>query len=224
MIGYRCVVAVLTCHDNSKRLPGKVFAPFAGINLFSHTVGKLLACEYIDAIVVDTPHPEVCMEYVYHPRVVYHQRAANLCGDTIPVLDVLKGCRTLDAVHDDSYVVWVDFTKPLTPLETINLVIETAAAGNYDSVFTVKPLRGNLMGSAAVCSQLKPAEERKYLYWGAVRIRTKAALDNATSGTWGEGKRHVDLPIIQDWEVDIDYPHDLVTARAIYDFQKRGTV
>lgn len=228
MIKQHKVFAVLTCNDNSKRLPGKVFARFAGSNLFEHAIKKLQACGYIDAIVVDTPHPEKCDAHLSKvkpsPPLVYNVREKDLCGDTVPILDVLKGCKALEVLDDTDFVVWVDFTKPLTPPETINTVIEAAAGSGWDSVFTVKRLRGNLLGSAAVCTQLKPKEEERLLYWGAVRLRTYAALKTAQPKTWGEGKRHVNLPIIGDWEVDIDYPHDLVAARAMYDYLNGGGV
>lgn len=216
MIGNRKVYAVLTVSDNSKRLPGKVYADFGGKSLLQHTVDKLNQCRYIDDIIIDSPDTVVKIKDSLYVRSV---RDATLSGDSVPVLPVLQeAIRNVEEELDigcRDFIVWVDFTKPLTPIETLNKCIEVAYGNDYDSVATVKPVRGNLLGDEAICSQMKPESEKRYKYWGAVRLRTWFTLETAELGTWGYGLKHKDLPIINDWEVDVDYPHDLVQARAI---------
>lgn len=218
MIGNRRVVAVLTVSDNSKRLPGKTYADFGGTTLLQHTINKIVQCPYIDELLIDSPDDDLKVD-VKKVLFVRSIRPKDLAGDSIPILPVLQqAVRSVEEELDIGYrdfIVWVDFTKPLTPLETLNKCIEVAYGNDYDSVATVKPVRGNLLGDEAICSQMKPEAERKYLYWGAVRLRTWFTLETAGRGTWGYGERHKDLPIINDWEVDVDYPHDLVQARAI---------
>jgi len=228
MIGDKKVIAVLTVTDNSKRFPGKTFAEFGGHPLLWNTLNKILfKCKYIDTVVIDSPHPDKIADKISHYNArdlcKFIKRKPDLSSDNVPILTVLKSFRDFSFKIDPTlkrsdYIVWVDYTKPLTSVETIETCIEVAYGNGYDSVATVKPLRGNLLGDEAVCSQLKPDKEKRFLYFGAVRLRTVETLFNAELGTWGYGKKHRDLPIIKDWEMDIDYEHDLVQARALYKY------
>lgn len=211
------VVAILTVLDNSKRFPGKTFAPFGNGTLISHTIDKIRATRYIDYGLISTDvgdgwTDDVSDEFIIIPR------PSHLMGDSIPILPVVQDAAQWIQEEEPVLTVWIDYTKPLTPIASIEQCIEVAWGNGYDSVFTVRPLRGALVDDEAICSQLKP--EQRFQHFGACRVRTLDCLKAAQLGTWGTGKRHKNLPIVKDWEIDVDYEYDIVQARAVYDWGK----
>jgi N-acylneuraminate cytidylyltransferase len=207
-------IGIITLRDGSQRIKNKNMKILNGKYLWQWVFDEAKKSKCIDKIVASTS----CEEYEFilrqHCEVI--ERPKELSEDNVPILPVLKHAVTcMSELKKDDYIIHLDVTKPLTKVKKIDAVIRIAEHEKYDSIFTIKTLRGNLLGDKAVCSQLKPKEEIKYLYFGAIRLRTVETIEKAELGTWGYGEKHIDLPIINDWEVDVDYPHDFITAEAL---------
>ena len=210
---HKCFI-VLTSKRNNTRFPDKNISDCAGKPLYRWAVDACLRADYIDRI-YHISDDERMKGYLERLGIANIHEPDELCAPHVPILSVLKHTLNFIPAEDDDFIIWVDISKPLTRAWHINEVIGTAGAGGWDSVFTVKRLRYNLIGDAAVVSQLKPEKETRYIYFGAVRLRTARTLRDAEDGTWGTGANHLDLPICEDFEIDVDYPHDLIMADAL---------
>jgi CMP-N-acetylneuraminic acid synthetase len=129
-------------HD-SERVPGKNYRPFAGVPLYHHIVISLLACPYIEEVVIDTDSP-VIMEDAsqYFSQVRLIERPDHLRTGTTPMNDVLR--HDVTQVKSD-YYLQTHSTNPLLRTETIRKAIETfLSPGDHDSLFGVTRLQTRL--------------------------------------------------------------------------------
>lgn len=214
--GKRCL-ALITTRSGSKRVVNKCFRDMNGLPMVEYVIRQCKKSKYIDSIYHSSSDEEYKNKIQKYGCLTI-DRPHQLSGDNIPILPVIKNAIENIDCNDSDYIVHVDFSKPLTKSRTIDMCIEKAEEG-YDSVFTVKELSENLLGDSAVCYQMKPEREKKYIYFGAVRVRTKKTIEEAENGTWGTGKRHLDYPIIKKWEIDVNDEIDFIIAEALI---KRG--
>lgn len=215
MIGGRKVFALIMIRDGSQRIPDKNMKEMCGRPLTKIAVDNCNASQYVDEIYVSTSSKRY-KDIVRGWGCKVIDRPKELSEPTIPNLPVYKHAAEAnpDWANTD-FVVHVDVCKPLTTFEHIDAVIEDARSGQFETVFTVKEIKANFVGDAAVVSQNKPKSETKHIMFGAVRLLTRRAIVTAKLGTWGMGNPHHDLPICEDWEIDVDYDYQFAMAEAV---------
>jgi CMP-N-acetylneuraminic acid synthetase len=220
MIGNRKVAAVLMLRDGSSRIKNKCMKKMLGKPLAQITFDMLKECSLIDEIYVSTSSKKYKkIVSTWNAKII--DRPENLSGDKIILTDVMRNAaQQLNHLKDDDFILQVEPTKPLGEIEYFYKVIKHAHENNLNSCFTVKELKGNLIGDAAVVSQDKPVTEKRYLHFGFVRLRTKKTT--LICEGWGEGKKHENLPIIRDWEIDIDWPWQWVVAKTLLKMKLKG--
>ena len=214
MIEDRQCNVVLTTRGGSDRLPGKNMMLCNDKPLIYWATNECFKSWFVDCIYHISDNAEQ-REYMDGLGCKTLEEPPEIANGNVPILEVLKHAVTQIDCRPDDYIVWVDVSKPLTKRHHIEKCIRYAYHCGHDSVFTVKRLRYNIIGDAAVVSQNKPESELRYLYFGAVRLRTREVIENAKPGTWGYGKNHLDLPICEDHEIDVDYLHDFIMAEAL---------
>jgi len=204
VIGNRTVYSISHMRRGSKRIADKCMKLLDGVPLVSHTLGKLNKVGYIDKVCVSTSDDEYA-QFVYDCHGAYVvNRPERLSGDTVHHIEVINhAVRNLDLAGND-YIVFVDITKPFTKMETIKKVIVTAHKHNADTVFTSKKIRNKTIGVFADA-----------MNWGAVRLYRVSSLLNYEGDEYGRGFNHYDLPIIEDYETDLDFPHDWIMTEAL---------
>lgn len=208
--------AVITLRDGSKRFPGKCFADgprgplaFAAIDL---------ALEVLPSVVVSTDSADyaerVRSEFGRVPGLMIMPRSNEwYSGDNATVVDVLRDVAA--SLHESGYatpsswLVWIDATKPNTTASMVREVVATCSG--RDSVFTCKPFSGYLTDDPAVNSQDLPPRSEMF---GAVRARTVKTLLSSMD-PWARGVRHIDLPCVPWWHVDVNTPEHLRAAIAL---------
>lgn len=214
-------VYVLIMLKESKRIEDKNFKKIGNHNLLEIALNKVLEMKQCDGVYISTSserYKELIKPIVkdyYRIQIKTIDRPDELSKDNVPNLPVYKhAVENIPDMDDNDYLVHIDACKPFTPIENIDKVIDYANKYKMDSVFACKRLLDNLIGDDAVVTQDK--KDFKYIYFNAPRLFTKKAIQNAELGTWGAGEKHVDLPIVNPWEIDIDYYYQLEMARALF--------
>ena len=117
------IVALVPMRHNSERVPGKNYRMMDDKPLYAHIVDTLLACEEIDAVLVDTDSPDVMAGLEgKDARITVVERPAHLKDGEIPMNEIL--------LHDTG-LIEADFylqthsTNPLLQSETISAAIRT---------------------------------------------------------------------------------------------------
>lgn len=138
------VAAFVPMRHDSERVKGKNYRPLGGRPLYHHIVGSLLACERIDAVVIDTDSPLIAEDaQSAFPEVRVLPRPDHLLGGDVPMNDILL--HDVEQVQADLYVQ-THSTNPLLRTETIQAALDAFldARDRYDSLFTVTPLHTRL--------------------------------------------------------------------------------
>jgi CMP-N-acetylneuraminic acid synthetase len=133
----------------SHRVPGKNYRSFGGEPLFYHVVRALLACDEVDAVVIDTDSP-VIREHARKdfPGIHLLERPEHLRDDTTPMNDVLL--HTTEQFPSDLYLQ----THSTTPfLRASHFAAAISVMRNqypiYDSLFGVTRLQTRLWDQLA---------------------------------------------------------------------------
>ncbi len=215
MINGKKVYCILTLRENSQRIINKCFKIFNGKSLFETIFNVCKQSKYIDKIYISTSsknYIKQIKEKKYKCKIIY--RPQRLSTDKITLPEVIKYAGKQIQAKDNDYVIWVDITKPLTKTQDIDIGIETINLLNYDTLFTIKKFDGFLMTDPPVNSQDLPD---RYLRFSMYRIFLYGALkeiDTKKNG-WGQGVKHLDLPIAQRWYIDINNGYDFISAEAL---------
>jgi CMP-N-acetylneuraminic acid synthetase len=202
-----CNIIVVT-KEKSTRLKMKNLLPCAGKPLAFWALEQCFKSKYADTVYHCTNSKNMAKIFERKGCVTIEEPYYLLKKD-VQILDVIKYAAQKIKGY---YFVWVDLSKPLTKAWQIDEVIRKAHKEQADSVFTVKRLYRSLVGDPATLTQDNIV---RYTNFGAVRLRTYDTIINAEKGTWGTGAKHIDLPICKDWEIDVDYYHDLIMAEAL---------
>lgn len=137
-------VALVPMRHHSQRVPGKNYRPLAGKPLYRHILETLLAVPEIERVVVDTDS-EPIMEGLRRdfPQVIVLPRPGHLCGDTVPMNEILA--YDTEQVAADFYLQ-THSTNPLLRADTISRAIRTFLENYpiYDSLFSVTRLQVRL--------------------------------------------------------------------------------
>jgi len=137
------IVALVPMRHHSERVPGKNYRLLAGKPLYGYIIETLLACPEINQIVVNTDSP-VIEEGIsdQYPAVTLIQRPAHLCGDMVPMNEILL--YDIEQVPADLYLQ-THSTNPLLRAETISRAIQTFLADRErTSLFSVTRVQTRL--------------------------------------------------------------------------------
>jgi CMP-N-acetylneuraminic acid synthetase len=146
VIDGRSLAALVPMRHNSERIPFKNTRALGGRPLYHHIVGTLLACPYVDVIVINTDStiigPDI-VESFPGERIRVLPRPAHLLGGDVPMTRILL--HDVQTVHSD-YYLQTHSTNPLLTTATVTQAIERffSAIGHHDTLFAVTPLRVRL--------------------------------------------------------------------------------
>lgn len=218
------IVAIVPMRHQSERVPGKNYRPFAGLPLYRHIVGQLLACPQIAEVAIDTDSPAIMADAAAaFPQVRLIERPPHLRDGATPMNDVLL--HSISQLPADLYLQ-THSTNPLLRAETIGRALDTLQAvfPAYDSLFGVTRLQSRLWDGLTRAINHNPAillrtqdlppvyEENSNLY-----VFTRETLISRHNRI---GERPLLFPIdrLEAW--DIDEESDFQIAELI--FQQRG--
>lgn len=138
------VIATLCARGGSKGVPGKNIRPMLGKPLLVYTLEQALAAPSIDAVYVSTDSLEIADVARAHGATVLGLRSAELSGDTVSKVDVIRDLvdHVVDSGVDVSVVVDLDVTSPLRHVADIEAAIALLDA-DCDVVITGYPADKN---------------------------------------------------------------------------------
>ncbi len=138
------IAALVPMRHHSQRIPGKNYRLLASKPLFQHIIETLLEVPEIGSVVVDTDSEPV-MEALRRdfPQVIILPRPADLCGDTVPMNDILL--YDTSKIEADFYLQ-THSTNPLLRSGTVRRAIQTFLSDfpTHDSLFSVTRLQTRL--------------------------------------------------------------------------------
>jgi len=127
-------IAIIPARGGSKRLPNKNTMFLGGIPLLAHSI-NFAKENHIDKIVVSTDDAlikEIALQY----GAEVLDRPLVLATDTSPTIDTLKQVMENMEGHYD-YVVVLQPTNPLRPINLLQEALKRIKEGNFDSLMTV---------------------------------------------------------------------------------------
>lgn len=129
--------ALLPMKGHSERIPGKNLRLLAGRPLCLHVLETLTRVPAIERVVVNTDSPEIAEVCRTAAEVVIHERPPALCGDLIPMNDIIA--YDLSRLEGAGHFVQTHATNPLLTPGTLARALEMYAEGlgPYDSLFSV---------------------------------------------------------------------------------------
>lgn len=150
------IVALVPMRHDSERVPGKNYRPMAGVPLYRHIVGTLLATPEVDRVVIDTDSDVIKRDAaVAFPTVTVLDRPEHLRDGDIPMNDVLlNDIRQIPA----ALYLQTHSTNPLLKAATISRAIrEFRASPAHDSMFSVTRIQARLWSADGMPMNHDPA-------------------------------------------------------------------
>lgn len=133
-------VALLPLKANSERVIGKNFKCFAGKPLFRWILDKLLTCDLIDQVVINTDAEDQLIKsgLELSAKILIRCRKPELCGDFVSMNSIIAD--DLANVEAETYLM-THTTNPLISVNTISQAMFTyqkgIKSGKCDSLFAV---------------------------------------------------------------------------------------
>ncbi len=172
MINGKKVYCILTLRENSQRIANKCFKILNGKPLFEWVFKECEKSKYIDKIYVSTSsknYKNIIKNNKYNCEII--DREEVLSDNKTTIFKIIKSAvfyiKNNNNLELNSYIIWVDITKPLTKINDIDVGIELIDELNYDSLFTIKPFNNFLITDEAINSQELPL---RYLRFSMYRI------------------------------------------------------
>lgn len=128
------IIVIIPARGGSKRLPNKNTKLLGGIPLITHSI-NFANENHIDRIVVSTDNAsikEIALQY----GAEVLDRPAALATNNSPTIDTLKQVMENVAGNYD-YVVVLQPTNPLRPINLLQEAFKRMKEGNFDSLMTV---------------------------------------------------------------------------------------
>lgn len=131
-------ITVIPARGGSKRFPQKNIYPLNGCPLIAHSIEYSLSNEHITTTYVSTDSPEIKTVSQGYGAIVL-DRPEELSGDHVATALVLTHvAKTLLSQGEDfDYMVLLQATNPLRPIELLDEAIKVIETGGYDSLMTV---------------------------------------------------------------------------------------
>ena len=135
------VLAVIPARGGSKGVPRKNIRMVGGKPLIAYTIDAALAVKNrLHRLIVSTDDAEIAAVAQNYGAEVPFMRPADLGGDKVPMVPVLKHATQAIEEMDGIKLDWVLLLQPTCPFrapEDILAALELAAAGGCDSVISV---------------------------------------------------------------------------------------
>lgn len=213
-------LAIIPARAGSKGIPNKNIRIIGGRPLIYYAIKNALDSEMITDIIVSTDSPEVQI-IAKQMGVKCHWRDATLCGDAV----------TLDAVIYDAipkeikwdYVVTMQPTSPTLTSSTLDIGIQYAIDGDYDTVISAinNPHLSWGLKNGEIVPNYTERLNRQYLppcysETGAFFVSRASIITPETRF----GKKVSAFEIPEDESVDVDTFADLQSVASILNRQK----
>lgn len=214
-------ITIIPARGGSKRFPNKNIYPLSGHPLIAHSIEYSLSNEQISATYVSTDSPDIKIVSENYGATVL-VRPDELAGDYITTAAVLKHVAEtlISQCEDFDFMVLLQVTSPLRPMNMLKNAITHLETGDYDSLMTVSRdsrKLGKIIDNKFVPWNYKfgmRSQDMDPLYYenGLLYITSKEQILN--------GKILGDkmYPMIMDHifsEVDIDTKEDMAYAEYI---------
>jgi len=144
----REVVALIPMRHESVRVSGKNYRQLGGRPLFHHILDTLERCPSISRLVIDTDSGVIREDVrANFPRVTLLDRPKHLCGDEIPMTEVLY--HDVTQIAAECYLQ-THSTNPFLRAETIEAALACwrEVSHVHDSLFSVTRMQVRLWDSA----------------------------------------------------------------------------
>lgn len=209
------VAAIIPARGGSVRLPRKNLLPFAGRPLIAHKIHQLRECPMVSTVYVNTDDPEILHEAKKAGAVAlqgkdYHGNQNDMLRDSA------------NQVTED-LVLWAHCTNPLVKPATYSAAINAyrLRSGVHDSLVSVYPMHRHAWWQGRPLNH-EPWSGRHqigadlgavYFQCGSIFIQPRAQMvENASF--YGASPYLFVMDAAE--ATDIDYPHDLKVARALW--------
>ena len=132
------LVALMPMRHNSERVRGKNYREFGdGRPLFFHMADKLLKCDQIDKLVINTDSPlvkKLCKSHF--PDIIVIDRPEYLSDEHCPMNDIIQ--YDINQIPSKFYIQ-THSTNPLLSIDTLNNSLQVFKENfpKYDSLFSV---------------------------------------------------------------------------------------
>ena len=219
------LVALMPMRHDSARVRGKNYREFGGNSpLFFFMAEKLIKCDQIDKVVIDTDSPvikELCK--LNFPEIVLIDRPKNLLDESCPMNDILL--HDIEIVPSKFYIQ-THSTNPLLSLSTLNNALSVFKNNFpvYDSLFSVTKQQIRFWDSLARpvnhnanilmrTQDLPPIYEENsciYIFEKECLIKNRNRI----------GRRPFLFEIDKLEAIDIDTETDFLLAEKIYELNK----
>ena len=216
------LTALLPMKRHSERVPNKNIKLFSDKPLFTIILDTLLQSKYISQIVINTDSDEISsiLEKQYSNNVVVHKRPKELCGDFVPMNEIIK----YDIQKTNSeHFFQTHSTNPLVQINTIDEAITKYIADidNYDSLFSVNRLQTRLynkksepinhnLGELVRTQDLEPIFQENSNFY----IFSKFSFYNTGYNRIGKKPQMFEVSRLESQ--DIDEKEDFIIAESIY--------
>ena len=218
-------LAVIPARGGSKGVPRKNIRPVNGKPLIAYTIEVALAAQHLfHRVIVSTDDDEIAEIARAHGADVPFMRPADLAGDKIPTIPVLRHAVQFIEQQDDVRLDWVMLLQPTAPLravQDIEAALALAAEGGCDSVisveqvFDVHPILMKRIEDGQLlpyCIEEKEGTRRQdydppaYIRNGAIYMTRRDVLIEKGS-IWGDFIRPYVMP--EERSADVDSEIDL---------------
>lgn len=214
-------ITVIPARGGSKRFPCKNIHFLAGHPLIAHSIEYSMKNDRVSATYVSTDSPEIKAVSKNYGAVVL-DRPNELSGDHVTTVAVLTHvAKTLLSQGEDfDYMILLQATNPLRPINLLNNAIEIIEKGGYDSLMTVNRDQHKL--GKIIDGKFTPwnytfgmrSQDMDPLYYenGLLYITSKEQI--LKGKIMGDNM----YPMIMDHifgEVDIDTPEDMAYAEYV---------
>lgn len=129
------VNAILPMRAGSQRIKDKNILEIEGRPLYEYILNKLLSCELIDKVIINTDIKQIIDKYKDNPQVIIIEREDHLRGNC-NINHVIED--TLNKIEGEHFIQ-IHATNPLLRRETIEMGIQRyfEVLDSNDSVFSV---------------------------------------------------------------------------------------
>lgn len=222
MVYDKLITALLPMKGHSDRVPNKNIRMFSGRPLFTIVLITLLKSEYIDEVVINTDSDDIItiIQNQFPANVIIHRRPKELCGDMVPMNDIINYDITQLA---GEHFLQTHSTNPLLRSKTIDSAIRKYFDNidTFDSIFSVTRLQTRLFdknvkplnhkfGDLIRTQDLEPIYEENSNFY----IFSKNSFKSASNNRIGLNAQMHELNKME--AQDIDEEEDFVLAESIY--------
>ncbi|MEM7550366.1 MAG: acylneuraminate cytidylyltransferase family protein [Bacteroidota bacterium] len=213
--------ALLPMKGHSERIPNKNLKSFNGKPLFHCILTKLDVIESIEQIIINTDSGKIAESATgISSKVVIHERPSKLCGDTVPMNDIIN----YDISNSlGEHYLQTHSTNPLIKPTTLAAAINTyfKKIPEFDSLFTVTKWQTRLYWEngnpinhnpeeLVRTQDLPPVfEENSNAY-----IFSKKSFHNSQNSRIGKKPLMFEIGKIES--IDIDEPQDFLIAEKLH--------